>query len=253
MTEIKDQELQSYLDGALDPDSEAELQARLADDLEAQDRLQAFAVDGLLLRIAVAGSRQAPALPAADPGTRGRAGAAGHARPLRSWMGRAAAMVVAGCLGWVANDIVREVAPGLPTYAQEALHSHEAFAAPAEAAIERPAGNRSEVIRWLTSKLGEPADVPELRMIGLDLIGVRLVGMEEGVGAQLIYQDSKGERLSIALAPDELTAPEDLTVAEHDGFVVGYWRGQRFAYALVARSTPLQVAEIASAVGAPRN
>ncbi|WP_119679515.1 anti-sigma factor family protein [Indioceanicola profundi] len=251
MNGIGDLDLQAYLDGQLDPEREEELLAWLEVNPEAKERMRAIAEQNLLLRAATLDGdlrhslRPIPAAPAA------------HARALRPRtlprMAQAAAIVLTFALGWVAHGVADHLARGgLPAYAREALQSHEAFAEPLEASIELPAGNRNDVVRWLSAKLGEPVEVPELRSMGLQLVGARLMGTEDGAGAVLIYEDAQHKRLTFSLAPDELEGPDQLHLQEADGFIVGYWRGQRFAYALIAKSTPLQMAEIASAVGAPR-
>ena len=248
MADLDDLELQAFLDGQLDPDREAVVAAWLEADPDARRRLRRLAVPSLLLRVAAADpalgpglSRQAaPPLRADPPRSPGRVAAL-----------RAGAVGIAFLLGWGAHSAADFLqADPLPPYAREALESHEAFAEPREATIELPAGQDGDIRRWLSAKLGEPVEVPDLTPLRLRLVGARLVGLEEGAGAQLIYEDAGGHRLTIALTPDEVDGPDRLTVSEHEGLQVGYWRGPRFAYALVARSTPLQVAAIATAAGA---
>lgn len=252
MTEIGELDLQAYLDGQLDPEREAEVLAWLETSSEARERVRSYAAHSLLLRVATeeVDLRDRVRAPV-DAATGSAAAVASRFRAPR-WAAQAAVLLLTFALGWGANGAADMLFDDdLPGYAREALQSHEAFAEPAEPSIEVPAGNRAEVVRWLSAKLGEPVDVPELRPMGLHLVGARLVGLEEGAGALLIYEDAQRKRLTISMAPDAMTAPDELRFREADGFIVGYWRGQRFAYALIAKSTPLQMAEIAMAVGAP--
>ncbi len=241
--EINETDLHAFLDGELDERQTEHVLTWLDTHPEARDRLRAYAEHKLLVA-ATAGTGAWPAARPEPPVSK-------PSGPLRH-LTRAAAALALFAAGWAASEVARTNHPTMvPTYARDAVESHELFAEDRERPVEVPGSRRDEIVRWLSVKLGEPVEIPELRQVGLTLVGARLQTADGPIG-QLVYEDGEGHRLTLSLAPDETEAPPDLSVSEMDGYVVGYWRGRRFAYALVAKSTPLQMAEIAVALGAPR-
>jgi anti-sigma factor RsiW len=233
-------ELNAYLDGQLDSEREQEIEALISRDPNLHDQLRQIARQAMLMTIAADGIGNTSAAFASTESLRRR----------EIWI-RAAMLVGGLILGAAAHSSYLASGAGeLPTYAREAVQAHEMFAEPREPTLDIAASRPAELERWISAKLGEPVSVPELNPIGLELVGVRLVGMEAGPGAQLVYRDREGHRLSLSVAPDQNDGPEKLQLEEADGLLVGYWRGERFAYALVARSTPLQISQIAGSLGA---
>lgn len=244
--DIDENDLHAFLDGQLDDRQTRTVIAWLEANPAAQERLRAFAEHKLLVGAAIGDVSWTgtPAIAAKQTP------ASVRRRAITAWLMRVAAAAVLFLAGWTSNDVLRDGQIGdMPAYARDAVISHELFAEDRLRPVELPGNRRDEIVRWLSRKLGEPVQIPEMHPIGLNLVGARLQ-TAEGPVAQLVYEDAKGHRLTLSIAPDETDAPPDLSLSEIDGYVVGYWRGQRFAYALVGRSTPVQMAEIAVALGA---
>jgi anti-sigma factor RsiW len=202
---IEESDLHAFLDGELDAVREAKVRAFLMDNPEAHERLALYAEQQLALT-AVAQGQGWPALPAPL--------VAGLERNLRRglWrqrLSRVAAMLLLLAMGWGANDLLRRpVFASLPDYAQQAVDAHEIFANDPTRPVEIPGTRPEEIRRWLSSKLGERVAVPDLRRLGLTLVGARVLGTDDGATGQLLYEDAIGRRMTLSLAPDERAAPD---------------------------------------------
>ena len=145
-------------------------------------------------------------------------------------------------VGWGANDLLRRpVFASLPDYAQQALDAHEIFANDPTRPVEIPGTRPEEIRRWLTAKLGEKVAIPDLRRLGLTLVGARVLGTDEGATGQLLYEDVLGRRMTLSLAPDEALAPDSPVVEEFQGLEVGMWRGEDFAMAAISSDMPVEL------------
>lgn len=83
---------------------------------------------------------------------------------------------------------------------------------------------------------------------GFQLVGGRLLPAASGPGAQFMYQDAAGTRLTLYLgAPDARYAGTAFRYAREDGLGVFYWVEGPFAYAL---SGPQPRAELLSSAEA---
>ena len=58
------------------------------------------------------------------------------------------------------------------------------------------------LVGWLSTRLGAEVRAPQLENLGFLLMGGRLLPGDTGPGAQLMYQDSSGQRLTLYLSRD---------------------------------------------------
>ena len=104
----------------------------------------------------------------------------------------------------------------------------------------------AEALAWLSTKLGHAVKIPGLDTLGLDFVGMRLLGTAEGPLAYFLYEAPDGTRMSMTLArhPDGQPAISFATYND-SGRHVGYWSAGAFDYALVAESDSM-VREVAA-------
>lgn len=243
-------DLHAFLDGQLDPRQEAAVLARLAADPGLRERVSAYAEQNLALKLAQAEGlmpRQPLAGPASALTWRLREQIRRH-RYLR-----VAAAVLLFVMGWGARDLSDELfSSRLPSYARDGVADHEVFAEARRPTIEVAADDADKLERMLVAQLGHRMEVPQLQSVGLHLIGVRRTGTEDGPGSQFIYEDRQGKRLTLLVAPSiDEPDEESVAVTESDGYVIGYWRGHAFGYALIGRETPDNLLQLAAAIGTP--
>jgi anti-sigma factor RsiW len=243
-------DLHAFLDGQLDSLQEAAVLARLENDPDLRTRMRSIAEQDLLLKIA-----------GAEGCLAGHKKPEGWAGPLlrlrqrqrgRAFM-RVAAAVCLFIMGWGARDASEHwLQPRLPGYAREALASHESFAENRNPPLEAWGNRPDELRKLLAGQLGTPMEPPQLQSVGLKLVGARRTGTDDGPGSQLIYEDPEGRRVTLLVAPSE-DEPDDVTLAmtEMQGYVVGFWRGQQFGYALIGREPETKLLQVAAALGVP--
>lgn len=243
---LQDSELSAYLDGELGPDEAAEIEARMDDCAEDQQRFNALANDkAALIR----------GLEALDPPTENlrtaklerklaRAVASrgtGRARVLSLALGRSAVQVAAACalvaFGWWGHSALDPEPANVPEFVSEAVGAHGVFAEDAERPVEFTAASVQSVSDWFSLKLGAKVSAPDLSDRGIQLVGARLLGTKEGPLVQYVYEDGEGGRYSLTLAKHPRNTPiYAMKVVDYPDSTVGYWSKGDLDYALVAKS-----------------
>ena len=249
--EIDENDLHAFLDGQLAPEQEAVVLAWLETDPEARQRLHDYAEQKLLTAI---GASEGAA--EADPERTDELAEELGARLQRTltkrrplvWLRQAAAVVALVAAGWSTNELVHRFIPGpLPTYVVEATGAHLVFAEGPMPPVVNP-GQESgvDLARWMSARLGEQVEVPELTPMGLKLIGGRVMGDMQHPLAGLIYEDREGHRLTICLSPRDDGQADGLHMAQVGGVRVGYWSNGERSYVIVADTSETQLAAIVS-------
>jgi anti-sigma factor RsiW len=93
---------------------------------------------------------------------------------------------------------------------QEALASHQVYAADKRHPVEVPGTEAPHLAEWLSNRLSRTVALPDLSTLGYHLIGGRLLATERGSAAALLmYDNDNGERITVLLRPmaQDLHAP----------------------------------------------
>lgn len=250
MSEISESDLHAYVDGQLDDARATEVSDYLQAHPAELERVRAYAAQKQAIRAALyQWSAQAE-----SPLTRFLAQRLERKMSRRShwsWFRHAAAMLLLVGSGWWGHHIYQEyVEDRVPDFVEDATGAYLVFSHDRFRPVEITAAAKETMVSWFSRQLGEPVLVPDLRPLGLELIGGRLLGTNMGPLAQLLYQDREGRRLALSISPDEAGVDEAVTITELNGVTVGYWRDDELAYALVAETTGEQLMAIASELGA---
>ncbi|MCP5368921.1 MAG: anti-sigma factor [Hyphomicrobiales bacterium] len=236
-------DLHAYLDGELDAEGRAEVEAWLAGHPDASARLAGYRdhkaglhalFDGVLdeplpdslRRTLAAGTRPAAVSPPGPPAWR-RAAAA-------------AVLLAAGGLGgWFGQ---RALAPETPpaavtapaaAFAQRAIGAHVVYAAEVRHPVEVGADEEKHLSAWLSKRLGRPLHAPALTEAGFRLVGGRLLPDGGAPAAQFMYENGDGQRVTVYLRQRFGTGTVAFRFAEHDGRRAFYWIDEPFACALI--------------------
>ena len=171
---------------------------------------------------------------------------------------------------------VSALRPGAPEAAvslgsawpQRAMVAHAVYVPeqrhPVEVSTRRSDGSEeaaqeAHLSAWLTKRLGRPVGLFDLREQGYALMGGRLLPADGGPGAQLMYEDSAGTRVTVYLqVPEraETAGHTENTVqfryAQRDGYGQFYWvegaPGQETGYALVGALPKVRLLALAEAI-----
>ncbi|MBU70293.1 MAG: transcriptional regulator [Cupriavidus sp.] len=201
---VSEADLHAYADGYLQGPRRAQVEAFLAADPEAAQRIEAWRRQAAALHAGLDGVLNEAVPLAALPRQLHDGPAAPTLRP--SWSLALAAslstLFVGGAGGWYAHDRLGSTTVAtlpMERFAREALASHVVFAPEVRHAVEVPASDEAHLIAWLSKRLGARLPVPDLGAQGFRLIGGRLGASEGGPMAILMYESDDGTRLSLQL------------------------------------------------------
>jgi len=236
---ITEAELHAYVDGALAEGDRAGVEAWLASHPEDAERLRAYAEQNTLLR-----SFYNPVLEEPVPAK------LLAVRP-RAWWGYAAAAGIFALgigLGWFVRGvfITPQVVP-VPLARQAAI-AHVVYSPEVRHPVEVTADEEEHLVRWLSKRLGTALKAPKLAPLGYELVGGRLLSGPQGPVAHFMYQDVRGQRLTLYVSRQR-GEPRDTAFrfSQEERVSVFYWVDGNFGYALsgeVRRDQLLKVADV---------
>ena len=236
---IKEQDLHAYVDGQLDPVRVAEIEAHLAANLQDSMRVEAYRKQNQTLHALFDPTLDEPLSGALQR----------RHRPRPQWL-RYAAMVGTLALGLVLGYGLRGVtAPDLGPMAlsKQAAFAHVAFVPEVLHPVEVSAKQEAHLVNWLSKRLGGEVRAPHLTSTGFELMGGRLLPGETGPAAQFMYQDNRGQRLTLYVKRESARDAETaFRFTKEKGVSVFYWIDRDFGYALsgdLPKADLLKVAE----------
>lgn len=237
---VTEADLHAYVDGVLPAARAAEVEAYLADHPDDAARIAAYREQIVALH------REFDPLLDESPPRR-------LELPRRYWMRplwRAAAAVVwfalGGVAGWQWHAYDSDKRMEATTWVRRAAIAHVVYSPEVRHPVEVGVDQEAHLVAWLSKRLGTPLKVPFLGDQGFQLVGGRLLPGERGPVAQFMYQDGKGQRLTlyVRVNPDA-SAETAFRFAQERGVGVFYWLDRNLGYALsgeIDRSELLRVA-----------
>ena len=240
-----DDELHALVDGRLAPADAARVQARVDSDPELCRQVAAWRHQRDLLRSHLLASLdeplEAPQASATEALSQGGRRLADWTR----WGGMAASVLLAFLLGWTAHgQWPRQPAPG-QAFARQALAAHVVYVPEQRHPVEVDAAQQEHLVQWLSKRLGRPLKVPQLAAQGFQLMGGRLLPGEDGARAQFMYEDAKGDRLTLYVGALPSAGETAFRFAQDGRASSFYWVDAGFGYALsgaLARERLMEVA-----------
>lgn len=241
MKKVTEIELHAYVDGQLDSARRLEVEAYLAANPVQAERVRAYALQKENLHTLFD-----PTLDEAIP-------EALRPRPTRIALKpkRYAALLVAAMIGASLGWTVRGPSslPIAQTMPQRAAMAHLVYVPEILHPVEVSAKEEAHLTQWLSKRLGGPVHAPQLRELGFELVGGRLLPDQAGPAAQFMYQDGRGERLTLyvrnALSSNRETA---FRYAQEGKVGVFYWVDGPFGYALTGEFERKQLLRVAESV-----
>jgi anti-sigma factor RsiW len=132
---------------------------------------------------------------------------------------------------------------------QPATFAHQVYTADARYPVEIPAMNQASLNQWVSVRMHTRLRAPDLSGQGLSLIGGRLLPSTDRMAAQFMYEDSRGQRLTVYVSrvAGESEYPGVRYVDEGELHVF-YWRNQTMGYAVVGVLPAARLIAVADAV-----
>ncbi|WP_409321811.1 anti-sigma factor family protein, partial [Pseudomonas monteilii] len=187
-------ELHAYVDERLGPVRRAEVHAWLAANPQAAERVEGWRADARRLRTALAGFGEMPGAAQLDVGQLRRQL---RQRRHRRWATAAVVMLalgVGGLGGWQVRDATL-ARVDLPM--ADAVQAHRLFAG--SQALDIQASDPGQLRDWLGRHFSRVGQLPDLAGYGFKPVGARLLSNEQGPAALLVFEDGKGQRISLFL------------------------------------------------------
>jgi len=236
---VAEAELHTYVDGGLSEEAKAEIEAWLRAHPEDAEKVRAYAEQNALLRTLYNPVLEEP-VPAAL--------LAVHPRAWRRYAAAAAIFALGLGLGWLVRGefIAPQVIP--VSLARLAATAHAVYAPEVRHPVEVPASEEAHLVGWLSKRVGTTLKAPKLAPLGYELVGGRLLSGPQGPVAHFMYQDGRGQRLTLYVSRQR-GEPRDTAFrfSQEDRVSVFYWVDGNFGYALsgeMKRDQLLQVAEV---------
>lgn len=241
---VTEAELHAYVDGALPPARASEVEEYLAEHPEDAARVAAYRDQLVILH------REFDAV--LDEPVPSRVGTSRTVRLGAAWRYAAVAAgfsLLGIALGWQLHAMKSERAIETSSWPRRAAIAHVVYSPEVRHPVEVGADQEAHLVAWLSKRLGAPLKVPQLGAVGYSLVGGRLLPGERGPVAQFMYQDGKGQRLTlyIRVNPDERRETA-FQFAQERGIGVFYWLDRRLGYALSGEIDKPELLRIATAV-----
>jgi anti-sigma factor RsiW len=158
---------------------------------------------------------------------------------------------VGGVVGWFIHDHVQErnmaTAQLTENLARPAAFAHVVYSSEVVHPVEVTAAQEQHLIMWLSKRLKTSLRAPTLIDHGYQLMGGRLLPSTDRMAAQFMYQDARGQRITLYVRRGAWESEASAFRYSHDGAIgTFYWIDGPVGYALsgdVERGQLLTLAE----------
>lgn len=241
---VTESDLQSYVDGRLPAARAAEVAQHLALNDELASQVAAWRHQNAALQAAFNPVLVAPVPARLQAAVRGR-----RRGMLIQYAVAAGLMVISGVAGWHLHGVVAVDRAQTVYLVRNAAVAHVVYTPEVRHPVEVGADQEEHLVRWLSKRLGTSLKIPHLAPQGYALVGGRLLTDERGPAAHFMYQDVKGQRLTLYVrVNNEVRAPTAFHFSQEKGIGVFYWLDGRLGYALSGDTPRSELLRVADAV-----
>ncbi len=246
--DFSERDIHLALDGELPADERSAYDAWLDANPEMRARSVRYAADHAAMRAAFVGTLDEAVPARLRAAVLGEAATASTRPRQRWWLAAAAAAVllVGGLGGYFAGvDGIGLEDPAEDQLAEQAIAAHVIYAAEQRHAVEVPASDKDHLQTWLSNRVGLKLVAPDLTADGFQLVGGRLLPAGQGKAAMLLYEDGKGERISLFVTAETSESAKGTYAAAQDGPQAVYWLDKGYGCAVVGSLPRERLAAVA--------
>jgi anti-sigma factor RsiW len=250
---ISEAQLHALADGVLPEEERAAIDAHLrahpddaarVDAWRAQNRQLRALFDPMLEEAVPPSLLQAAARPAANGAWQ---------RPAMQAAAAIMLVLAGGMGGWLLRGDggdMRTASASAMSLARNAAIAHAVYTPEVRHPVEVGVEQEAHLVQWLSKRLGTKLQPPALSPLGYQLIGGRLLpGDGDGPVAQFMYEDGKGQRLTLYVANERAGRQETaFRYTQEKELSVFYWIDGQLGYALSANLPKQELGKIANAV-----
>ena len=160
-----------------------------------------------------------------------------------------ALILVGGVGGWWLHGLQPDQVPPMAGLAERAAAAYSVFTPEVRHPVEVAAENETHLVKWLSKRLGAPLRAPSLLSLGYELVGGRLLAGQRGPAALFMYENQKGERLTVYVRRSGGAGGETaFRYAHKDRVGVFYWIDGPLGYAISGEIEKPRLLEVANAI-----
>ncbi|HYH22516.1 MAG TPA: anti-sigma factor [Azospirillum sp.] len=255
---VKDEELHAYADGQLEGTRRIAVERHLAEDPEAARKVEDYRAQAALLHeMFDPVLREDPGPEVNELTTRLRGRLAGndnrpawHARPLTRLAATVVLVVGAAAGGYFGRGVTAPPTQrqSLQTFANEATQAHRFYTSDERYQVEMGAEDPGALDNFLSQRVGKSIFGPDLSKAGYRLIGGRSLPTDTGAGAQYMYINDQGKRITLFVGPPPAGKETSFSFAQQGDIATFYWVEGQLAYALIGRLSKDELMGITKAV-----
>lgn len=237
---VTEADLQAYVDEQLPDARRGEVEGYLTEHADEAKRIAAYRAQDQALRALFDPVAEEP-IP--ERLLRSRPGIARYAAVV-AWI------AVGAAIGWGIHDFSNGGRRAdAPAWAYRAAIAHAVYSPEVRHPVEVGADQEAHLVNWLSKRLGTELKVPQLNALGYSLVGGRLLPGEGGPVAQFMYQDARGQRLTLYVRTNvDDTRETAFRFARENNVGVFYWLDRKLGYALSGEVDKGELLRVATAV-----
>jgi len=161
----------------------------------------------------------------------------------------AGAMCLSFALGWILHANQGDLLARTAALPRRAAIAHAVYVPEVRHPVEVGADQQDHLVKWLSKRLGAELKVPLLTQQGFELVGGRLLPGGKGPVAQFMYQDAKGQRITLYISiRDTESRDTAFRFSQEDKIAVFYWIDGNLGYALSANMDRASLLAVATSV-----
>jgi anti-sigma factor RsiW len=240
---VTEADLHAYVDGVLPAESAAQIEAYLAEHPEDAARIASYCEQTAAMHRAFDPILDEP-LP-----RRLEVPRPVWTRAMLRYAAVVAWLALGGVAGWHLHEYRAGSQVETTTWARRAAVAHVVYSPEVRHPVEVGAAEEAHLVRWLSKRLGASVKAPHLGDLGYSLVGGRLLPGDRGPVAQFMYQDGKGQRLTLYVRRDAKQRRETaFRFTRERGVGVFYWIDGELGYALSGEIDKPALLRVATAV-----
>jgi anti-sigma factor RsiW len=242
---ITDQDLHAFMDGELDSEARAEVEAWLGEHPEDTKKLGQWQTQATRLHELYDDVLREPVPPQIKDALARTAQPGG--RPAWRRAAAALALLVVGLgAGWlVRGEFIQNDGEN---FIRQAVGAHMVFVGEKRHAVEVWANEEKHLVAWLSKRLKHPVKAPYLADAGFRLVGGRLLADQDAPAAQFMYEDPAGRRVTLYTRRTRGADNAAFHFQERDGVAAFYWVGGPLAFALMGEMKRAELLTLARMV-----
>lgn len=248
---ITEDDLQSYVDGFLDPVRRASVEAYLAVNPDESDRIDAYRAQRIGMHVLFDANSSTP-LPKGltileRRLTRAMTQRRSSRRSFRTAASVLAVLVAGGAGWWIAQNHILDRGAAASAWDFIAPHFLLGNDARGAAAVS---DEESRFVGWLThNSATDSSPAPDLTALGFNFTGGRVIPTPAGPAVQLTYEDAGSQKVILYIAAARGAQRADTTFLQQSDGALLYWNDGALVYTLSGKMNRENLLQIAQAIG----